>query len=237
MKRHAGMAGVSVALVLTGCVRDSADAPTLGPIETQRLGEIDHWQAGTHYVLVQPSAAMAAAGGKVTVIEFFWYGSPQCYTLDPHLALWSRRKPENIELRRVPTTWGQYDRPHARLFYTLEMLGRSDLHAVIFDTIHAQGNRLATTDEQQTLQLQLQFAQAHGIDQQKFLDAYESSAVAEQLKVSEQLLLHYQVDKLPTLVVNGKYKTDVTRMGRSAELLMRLISDLAVNESQLLAVK
>jgi thiol:disulfide interchange protein DsbA len=231
MKLPAVMAGVSVALMLTGCVRDSVDAPVLGPIETQQVGEIDHWQAGTHYVLVQPSAAMAAPDGKVIVIEFFWYGSPQCYTLDPHLALWSRRKPENIELKRVPTTWGQYDRPHARLFYTLEVLGRGDLHAVIFDTIHAQGNRLASTDEQQTLQLQLQFAKQHGIEERKFLDAYNSSTVAERLTVAEQVLLHYQVDKLPTLVVNGKYKTDVTRMGRSTELLMRLISDLAVNEA------
>jgi thiol:disulfide interchange protein DsbA len=113
----------------------------------------------------------------------------------------------------------------------LEALNRGDLHAVIFDTIHAQGNRLASTDEQQTLQLQLQFAKQHGIDERKFLDAYNSSTVAERLTVAEQVLLHYEVDKLPTLVVNGKYKTDVTRMGRSTELLMRLISDLAVNEA------
>lgn len=231
MKLPAAMAGVSVALMLTGCVRESVDAPVLGPIETKQVGEIDQWQAGTHYVLVQPSAAMAAPDGKVIIIEFFWYGSPQCYTLDPHLVLWGRRQPENIELIRVPTTWGQYDRPHARLFYTLEVLGRNDLHAVIFDTIHGQGNRLASTDEQQTLQLQLQFAKQHGIEERKFLDAYNSSAVAEHLNVAEQVLLHYQVDKLPTLVVNGKYKTDVTRLGRSSELLMRLISDLAVSEA------
>jgi thiol:disulfide interchange protein DsbA len=230
MKLHGAI--VSVALALAGCVRDSVEAPVLGPIETVTLGgEHDLWQPGIHYVLVQPSADMSVPEGKVTVVEFFWYGSPQCYTLDPHLVLWNRRKPENVEFKRVPTTWGQYDRPHARLFYTLEALGRNDLHGVIFDTIHAKGNRLANTDEQQTLQLQLQFAKDHGIAEKRFLEAYNSSVVAERLGMAEQMLLHYQVDKLPTLIVDGKYKTDVTRTGRSGEMLVRLISDLAASES------
>jgi thiol:disulfide interchange protein DsbA len=217
MRRHAAMAGMLAALGLTACVRDSA--------EVHLLGEYDEWLAGTHYVVVQPSAEMnAAADGKVTVIEFFWYGSPQCYTLDAHLVLWNRRKPDNVEFKRVPSAWGQYDRPHARLFYTLEALGRNDLHAVIFDTFHARGNRLANADEQ------LRFAKEQGIDERKFLDVYESSAVTERVNVAEQLLLHYQVDKLPTLVVNGKYKTDLTRVGRSGEVLMRLVTDLVASE-------
>lgn len=215
MQLRGAIARVSVALVLTGCVRDSEHAP---------------WEAGTHYVLVQPSSAMSVTDGEVTVVEFFWYGSAQCYTLDPHLVLWNRRKPANVSFTRVPTTWGQYDRPLARLFYTLDALGRNDLHPAIFETIHAQGNRLANNDEQQTLQLQLQFAKQHGINERTFLDAYNSSAVAERVSVAERLLLHYQVDKLPTLVVNGKFKTDITRTGRSGEVLMRLISDLAARE-------
>jgi thiol:disulfide interchange protein DsbA len=229
MKLHGAI--VSIALALAGCARDSVEPPVLGPVETVTRGERDLWQPGTHYVLVQPSAEMNVSEGKVTVVEFFWYGSPQCYTLDPHLVLWGRRKPERVEFRRVPTTWGQYDRPHARLFYTLEALGRSDLHGVIFDTIHARGNRLANTDERQTLQLQLQFAKAQGIAEKKFLDAYNSRAVAERVSGAQQMLLHYQVDKLPTLIVNGKYKTDVTRTGRSGEMLVRLISDLAAGET------
>jgi thiol:disulfide interchange protein DsbA len=204
------------ALTLTGCVRDSVEAPV--------LGRIDEWVPGTHYVVVQPSAEMISSDGKVTVVEFFWYGSPQCYTLDPHLVLWNRRKPDNVEFKRVPTVWGMYDRPHARLFYTLEALGRNDLHAEIFDRFHAKGNRLASPDEQ------LQFATEHGIDARKFLDVYNSSGVTERLNVAEQLLIRYRIDKLPTLIVNGKYQTDLTRTGRSGEVLMRLVGDLVASE-------
>lgn len=216
MKRHVAMIGMSAALALTACVRDSVEGPL--------LGRIDDWVPGTHYVVVQPSAEMISADGKVTVVEFFWYGSPYCYTLDPHLVLWNRRKPENVEFKRVPTVWGMYDRPHARLFYTLEALGRNDLHAEIFDAFHAKGKRLENPEEQ------LQFAKEHGVDQQKFLDVYNSSGVTERLNAAEQLLIHYQVDKLPTLVVNGKYKTDLTRTARSGEVLMRLVSDLVASE-------
>ncbi|MET0535630.1 MAG: thiol:disulfide interchange protein DsbA/DsbL [Steroidobacter sp.] len=225
---------VCMLLSLTGCTRDAVETPVLGPIEKSKIdtivGEHDEWQAGTHYEIVQPPSGMIEPAGKVTVVEFFWYGCPHCYTLEPHVVLWNRRKPANVELNRVPTTWGQYDRPHARLFYTLETLGRGDLHAEIFDTIHAQGNRLAASDEQETLRLQVEFAKQHGIDAQRFVDAYNSDAVAERLRSAEQLLAHYRVDKLPTLVVHGKYKTDVTRTGRSGEALMRLIGDLAAHE-------
>lgn len=220
MKLHAAIAGVSaaLALVLTGCVRESVDTTVLGPIETVR-------QEGVHYVPVPPSPELIAADGKVTVVEFFWYGSPQCYTFDPHLVLWNRHKPENVEFKRVPTAWGQYDRPHARLFYTLEALGRNDLHAVIFDTFHGRGQRLETAEEQ------LKFATSHGIDEREFLDAYNSAAVKGHLKAAEQWVLHYQVDKLPTLIVNGKYKTDLTRTDRNAEALLQLIGDLSAHEA------
>jgi thiol:disulfide interchange protein DsbA len=222
---------VCVGLWVAGCERvplDNAPASASGGIV---IGEHDRWHAGTHFERVEPVPEMTAPHGKVKVVEFFWYGCPHCYTLDPHLVLWNRRKPQSIEFERVPTTWGPYDRPHARLFYTLEVLGRTDLHAAIFDTIHGRGNRLATDDEQQTLRLQSEFAKQHGIDQQQFLDAYNSKAVAARLQTAEELLRRYKVEKLPTLVVNGKYKTDVTRTGRSAEALMRLIGDLSASET------
>lgn len=228
---------ICVGLWLAGCERIPLEGAPANASNATIVGEHDRWQAGTHYERVEPVPAMTAPSGNAKVVEFFWYGCPHCYTLDPHLVLWNRRKPQNIEFERVPTTWGPYDRPHARLFYTLEALGRNDLHAAIFDTIHGKGNRLATDDESQTLRLQSEFAQQHGIDERQFLEAYNSKAVAARLQTAEELLRRYQVAKLPTLVVNGKYKTDVTRTGRSGEALMRLINDLSTNEASMRAVK
>ncbi|MDY6948791.1 MAG: hypothetical protein SXG53_24110, partial [Pseudomonadota bacterium] len=151
---------MSLLLYVTGCERVSSHTT---PATEVVVGEHDEWQAGTHFEVFEPLAEMVGTNGNVTVVEFFWYGCPHCYTMDPHVSLWNRKRPPNVEFQRIPTTWGAHDRPHARLFYTLQVLGRSDLHAIIFDTIHAQGNRLAASDEQQTLQLQLAFAKQHGI--------------------------------------------------------------------------
>lgn len=237
MKLRPFLVCICAGLWLAGCERAPLNSAPANASSATIVGEHDQWQPGTHYEPVEPVPEMTAPSGKVKVVEFFWYGCPHCYTLDPHLVLWNRRVPQHIEFERVPTTWGPYDRPHARLFYTLEALGRTDLHAAIFDTIHAKGNRLATEDEQQTLRVQSEFAQQHGIDERQFLDAYNSKAVAARLQTAEALLRRYQVAKLPTLVVNGRYKTDVTRTGRSGEALMRLITDLSTNETSMRAVK
>lgn len=218
---------VSMLLYLTACERVSPESAPVAEI----VGEHDRWQVGTHYEVFEPLAELTAANGKITVVEFFWYGCPHCYTMDPHVSLWNRKKSPNVELQRVPTTWGAHDQPHARLFYTLQALGRTDLHAVVFDTIHAQGNKLVASDEQQTLQLQLAFASKHGIDPQQFLAIYHSSEVEMQLTHGERLLKYYQVAKLPTLLVNGKYKTDASRTDRRGEALMRLVGDLTALDS------
>jgi protein dithiol oxidoreductase (disulfide-forming) len=218
----------SLVLCVAACERVPVDSKPA----TEVVGEHDRWQAGSHYEVFEPLAGMAAVNGNVTVVEFFWYGCPHCYTMDPHVTLWNRKKQRNVEFQRVPTTWGPYDRPHARLFYTLQVLDRTDLHAIIFDTIHAQGNRLAASDEQQTLQLQLEFARQHGIDPQQFMNAYGSNEVEMRLRHAERLVKHYQVAKLPTLLVNGKYKTDASRTDRRGETLMRLVDDLTELEGK-----
>ncbi|HET9395093.1 MAG TPA: thiol:disulfide interchange protein DsbA/DsbL, partial [Nitrospiraceae bacterium] len=217
-----------LAMAMAACDRVSPESTAVPAVVD---GEHDQWHAGTHYEVYEPLPEMLGENGNVTVVEFFWYGCPHCYTMDPHVTLWNRRKPANVEFERVPTTWGSHDRPHARLFYTLQVLGRTDLHAVIFDTIHARGNRLATSDEQETFRLQLEFARQQGIDPRQFEDVYRSEEVDKRLQSAERWLKHYQVAKLPTLLVNGKYKTDVSRTDRRGEALMRLITDLTALEA------
>src|SRR6187455_1060271 len=64
--------------------------------------------------------------GKVEVIEFFSYACPHCHSLAGPLATWLKRKPADVEFKRVPAvfndTWLQY----ARVYYTLEALGVVD---------------------------------------------------------------------------------------------------------------
>ena len=52
-------------------------------------------------------------------------------------------KPAYVDFVRIPVIWGPVHRQHAKLFYTLQALGRGDLHTKVFDTIHRQDNLLA----------------------------------------------------------------------------------------------
>ena len=67
-----------------------------------------------------------ATGSRIEVIEFFYFGCPVCYELQPHLSRWLAQAPEYVALRRVPAlslggaqSWERF----ARLYYTLEAVG------------------------------------------------------------------------------------------------------------------
>ena len=57
------------------------------------------------YVLVDPAQPPLEAnpGNKVEVIEFFYYGCPHCYNLQPTLKAWLKNAPKDVEFRRMPT--------------------------------------------------------------------------------------------------------------------------------------
>ena len=127
---------------------------------------------GVHYIrLADP--APAAGGGKVEVIEFFWYECPHCNAFEPALDAWSRRLPDDVAFRRVPV-WFREEPfgPQQRLFYTLEALGLlGTLHRKVFQTIHAERTRLRTTEDMAA------FALRNGVDPVTFMTTYNSFGV------------------------------------------------------------
>src|SRR5258706_227942 len=90
-------------------------------------------QRGRKFQRVEPPH-LTAAGNRVEVIEFFYYGCPVCYETEPFLSRWLVTAPEYVALRRVPAlsteAWG----PLAKLFYTLDALGQiGRLHWPAYD--------------------------------------------------------------------------------------------------------
>jgi thiol:disulfide interchange protein DsbA len=207
----------------------TASLERLAALPPQQQLPDGRWKAGVNYDPIVPSQPTSVGPGKVEVLEVFWYACPHCYALEPYLASFRQTKPDYVEFVRVPVTWGPVHRAHARLFYTLEALGRKDLHAKVFDTIHLQHNLLVGNDEATTFNLQLEFAKANGIDPEAFRKAYNSFTVATNLQRAEELKQRYQVESVPLIVVNGKYATDVGKAG-SPENLVALINDLAAFE-------
>jgi len=207
----------------------TASLERLAALPSQQQLPDGRWKAGVNYDPIVPSQPTSVAPGKIEVLEVFWYACPHCYALEPYLASFRQTKPDYVEFVRVPVMWGPVHRAHARLFYTLEALGHKELHAKVFDTMNLEHNLLVGSDEATTLNLQLEFAKANGIDPEAFRKAYNSFTVATNLQRAEELMRRYQVESVPFIVVNGKYATDVGKAG-SQENLIALINDLCAFE-------
>jgi thiol:disulfide interchange protein DsbA len=191
------------------------------------------WQEGVNYTRLVPAQPTSVPAGQVEVLEFFWYACPHCYAIDPLVESWKKTKPAYVSFSRVPVMWNEGHRSLARLYYTLESMGKLDqLHPQIFKEIHVNNNPLVganPSDVAQSERIQTAFVVKLGISEGDFKKAYHSFAVETALQRADQLVQRYRVDGVPTFVVNGKYVADVRTAG-SPERLVTLIGDLAAQE-------
>lgn len=189
------------------------------------------WVAGTNYRVLMPAQPTDSPPGKVEVVEVFWYACPHCYALDPYLESWRKAKPANVDFKRVPVTWQDVHRSHARLFYTLEALDKEEaLHHEIFAEMHDRKNFMYLQgNEAGSLAAQLAFSKAHGVSEADFTNAYNSFTVQTDLTKADDLVHRYKVDGVPLIVINGKYVTDIGMAGSETNLIS-IISDLAASE-------
>jgi thiol:disulfide interchange protein DsbA len=216
-----------------GANREDAALERVAALPPEGQLPAGRWVAGKHYRPLVPAQPTNVSPGKVEVVEMFWYACTHCYALDPFLESWRKTKPAYIEFVRIPVMWQETHRAHARLFYTLQALGKEDaLHTKVFSEIHERKNPLVVPgDEQQTLQVQLAFAKANGISETDFLKAYNSFTVQTNLQKAEELGRRYKADGVPMMVVNGKYVTDVG-MADGQSNLIAIVNDLAASEKR-----
>lgn len=214
---------------------DAAPAATDGSLE--RLAAMPEkaqlpagrWKAGVNYRPIVPSQPTSAEPGQVEVMEMFWLGCGHCYALEPYMEAWDKSKADYIKFVQMPVMWGAVHRAHARVFFTLEALGRTDLTSKAFDEIHKKGNLLVAADAAQSERLALAFAKANGINEEDFKREFNGFGVTTKLQRAEEFTRRYRVEGVPAVYINGKYMTDVGMAGGQKELI-DLINDLAAFE-------
>jgi len=148
------------------------------------------------------------AGGKVEVIEFFWYGCPHCYSLEPAVVTWAKKAPADVVFKRVPAlpsdSWGE----GARMFYTLESMGKlEEFHQKVFDAIHKQNVNMSNK------KMRDEWLQKNGIDPAKYAEVEKSFTVATKVNRAKQMTYAYRVESVPRVVVNGKYVVTAEQAG------------------------
>lgn len=194
-------------------------AAASGPPTSARFKE------GANYQKIVPAQPTNVAPGKVEVVEAFWYGCGHCFSLDPAIESWrAKNKPAYVEFVRLPAMWNETTRMHARVYYTAELLGKLDeLHTLIFREIHVNGNHLNSVDKIAAL------FQQHGVSKDEFTKAFSSFAVESKLQRADFLNKRYRITSVPTVIVNGKYSTDISTAGGESQLFA-LIGELAAHE-------
>ena len=179
---------------------------------------------GVQYKSLKPAVPTNVAPGKIEVVEVFWYACGHCYLLEPKLAAWDKKgKPANVELVRMPAVWNDVLKTHARLFYTIEILGKPQLHDEAFREINVRGNRLDTPEKIEA------FFAARGVPKSDFQKAFSGFAVESKLARATDLNKRYRITSTPTVIVNGKYVTDAGMAG-GEDQLFQVINALAARE-------
>ena len=178
---------------------------------------------GKDYVAVPLPQAKLAGSGKVEVTEFFWYGCPHCFALEPRLTAWLAQLPKDVQFRRVPAVLAAHWQPMAKAFYALEATG-IDLHAKMFNAIHVE--RLNLNDEQTFLQ----WVGKQGADSTKVGDAYRSFGVSSKLQAARQMNVNLGLTSVPSLVVGGKYLTSPSMAGGTDQMFQ--VVDYLIEQSR-----
>ena len=181
---------------------------------------------GSEYKLLKPAVATGVAPDKVEVVEAFWYACGHCYLLEPKLEAWDAKgRAPYVQLVRLPATWNDTVKTHARVFYTIELLGKPQLHNEVFREINVKGNRLDTPEKVQA------FFASKGVPAAEFQKAFSSFAVESNLRKAEEMNKRYKITGTPTIVIGGKYVTDVGMAG-SEDKLFQIVNELAAREKK-----
>jgi len=176
------------------------------------------------YETVTPSQPVQNSD-KIEVIEFFWYGCPHCYSLEPAMVEWLKTKPENVEFIRQPAVFSDLWGKHAKAFFTAEALGVGEkLHADFFDAIQNKRQKLTSEDDL------AKFFADHGVKEEDFRAAYRSFSVDAKLRQAESMGPRYGITGVPTLVVNGQYRITATT-AKSQDNMMKVLNQLIEQES------
>ncbi|GAB6139300.1 thiol:disulfide interchange protein DsbA/DsbL [Methylosoma difficile] len=186
---------------------------------------------GSGYQTLSP-AQPTQHTNKVEVIEFFWYGCPHCYDLEPLLQKWVKNLPANVEFIRQPAVFSELWGKHARAYFTAESLGVVEkIHTDFFNQVQAALQSHDASGKMDTEAEQQKFFVEHGVTEAAFKEAYSSFAVDSKMRQAPAIAARYGITGVPALIINGKYVTNGPLAG-SHEKMLEIADQLIKQESE-----
>ncbi|HSN18764.1 MAG TPA: thiol:disulfide interchange protein DsbA/DsbL [Gammaproteobacteria bacterium] len=174
------------------------------------LADQTNFFQGIQYEAVKPAQQTDVKPGQIEVIEFYWYGCPVCNALEPYVEGWEKQLPANVVFKRVPAAW-----PNTEFYVDAQAIAVADVLGIgekirepFFNAIHEDGEVALRTDKDALRQFFAKF----GIKPADFDAAWDSAAVKARLIAYQKLADAYDISGVPTLIVNGKWKTGAGHM-------------------------
>ena len=141
-----------------------------------------------------------------TVIEFFAYQCPHCYTLEEHVAKWKKQKDDNIKFITVPTDLGREE--FTKFVVTHHVAERLN----VLDEIKPQ--LFAVLHEQKSINNILEIFTEAGVAEADAKAAFEDMETIKQDLVNGfETMRDYKITGVPALLVNYQYMINVTTAG------------------------
>ncbi|HKY02498.1 MAG TPA: thiol:disulfide interchange protein DsbA/DsbL [Burkholderiales bacterium] len=158
--------------------------------------------------------------GKIEVVEYFWYGCPHCYALEPHLQKWVTQAPSDVVFKRIPAPANEVWKAASRTFYALEAMGlQAKLHKPLFDAVQLEHLRLNNAQQLDD------WLSRQNVDVQKYRAMENSFAVESKIKRASQFFDMSQANGVPTIVVDGRYVVEMANL-RTPEAMMQTVNQL-----------
>ncbi|NOR69731.1 MAG: thioredoxin domain-containing protein [Methylomarinum sp.] len=189
------------------------------------------FREGQHYKRITPELAKQETHEKIEVIEMFFYGCPHCYELEPKIDRWVEKNANVISFQRMPAIVAPSWITQAKAYYIAQELGLLDkLHTVLFEKIHKQGKQYYND---YTL---MEFFINQGVERSDFIQANNSTTVAEKLNNARVMTVKYGLRGVPAVIINGKYKT-APFYTRTQEEMFEVLDSLIEQETTLIKQK
>jgi thiol:disulfide interchange protein DsbA len=191
------------------------------------MAQQDKYQEGVHFFKIDQIPAETGSD-IVEVTEIFSYACSHCNTIDPYIQAWSKNKPDNVVLNRIPVVFGRKAwELMARGYIAAEMMGIvEESHIAMMDAIWKQGKQFRSMDEL------ADFYVDFGVEKSAFIAHFQSFALDSQLRKGQRDVQLFGIQGTPSLVVNRKYLVTSNKNVRDFDAMLDVVDFLIVKETK-----
>lgn len=181
---------------------------------------------GKDYEVLNKTSKLAS-GHAVNVTEFFSFGCPWCFRLEPALNHWIEQQKSTIHFKKIPVVFNKDWEYYAKAYYTAEALSLNPtMNSALFKAILTDKRSLNND------QAMVNFFIQQGVAPETAKSAFTHSPSIElSVKAGLAAMGHDHINAVPAFVVNNQFKTDL-QMAKTEERLFEILDFLIAQSKQ-----